>query len=153
MDFKPNEFFIGLVEFITILLPGAMLTLIVLLVETNHPVQANYVLYQYAFSNDTNIIFWVAIIFSSFGLGYFLSSIASGLDPLYDAIRKQFYPYEEDLRLGSCLHEPFATNKKSNKCSTKTNKPKPISHSGDTLPMMRQNLKTVCRRLLRGCLL
>jgi len=97
MDFKPNEFFIGLVEFITILLPGAVLVLIVLLVEANHPVQANHALYQYAFSDDTKIIFWVAIIFSSFGLGYFLSSIASGLDPLYDTIRKLFYPYDEDL--------------------------------------------------------
>lgn len=97
MDFKPNEFFIGLVEFITILLPGAVLALIVLLVEANHPVQVNHPLYQYVFSDDTKIIFWVAIIFSSFGLGYFLSSIASGLDPLYDAIRKQFYPNDEDL--------------------------------------------------------
>lgn len=97
MDFKPNEFFIGLMEFITILLPGAILAIIVLLVEANHPVQINHALFQYAFSDDTRIIFWVAIIFSSFGLGYFLSSIASGLDPLYDAIRKQFYPYDEDL--------------------------------------------------------
>jgi len=98
MDFKPNEFFIGLVEFITILLPGTVLALIVLLVEVNHPVQACHALHQYAFSDDTNIVFWVAIIFSSFGLGYFLSSIASGLDPFYDTIRKQFYPYDEDLR-------------------------------------------------------
>ncbi len=98
MSFKPNEFFIGLVEFITILLPGAVLAFIVLLVEANHPVQTGHALYQYAFNDDKKIIFWVVVIFSSFGLGYFLSSIASGLDPLYDAIRKQFYPYDEDLR-------------------------------------------------------
>jgi len=98
MNFKPNEFFIGLVEFITILLPGAVLALIVLMVEANHPMEDNHVLYQYAFTESTSILFWVAIIFSSFGLGYFLSSIAAGLDPLYDAIRKQFYPHDEDLR-------------------------------------------------------
>lgn len=97
MSFKPNEFFIGLVEFITILLPGAVLALIVLLVEKNHPVQDNHPFYQYAFSDSTNMIFWMVIIFSSFGLGYFLSSIASGLDPLYDGIRKQYCPYDEDL--------------------------------------------------------
>lgn len=97
MSFKPNEFFIGLVEFITILLPGAVLALIVLLVEKNHPVQDNHPFYQYAFSDNTNMIFWMVIIFSSFGLGYFLSSIASGLDPLYDGIRKQYCPYDEDL--------------------------------------------------------
>ncbi|MBL0136049.1 MAG: hypothetical protein IPP79_19745 [Chitinophagaceae bacterium] len=55
---------------------------------------------MFAFSEDTTIIFWVLIVFSSFGLGYFLSSIASGLDPLYDWIRKQFSPYNEDLEKG-----------------------------------------------------
>lgn len=49
MDFKPNEFFIGLVEFITILLPSVILTLIVLLEETKHPLQADHASYQYAF--------------------------------------------------------------------------------------------------------
>lgn len=98
MNFKPKEFFIGLVEFITILLPGIVLALIILLVESKHPVQLDRFLYQYVFSEDTKAISWVAIIFSSFGLGYFLSSFASGLDPLYDKIRKQIYPYEEDLR-------------------------------------------------------
>jgi hypothetical protein len=97
MDFKPNEFFIGLVEFITILLPGAVLALIVLLVEVNHPVQVNFPFYKYAFFEDTSIIFWVVFVFSSFGLGYFLSSIASGFDPIYDAIRRQYYPHTEDL--------------------------------------------------------
>ncbi|MDZ4784931.1 MAG: hypothetical protein SGJ02_02530 [bacterium] len=108
MDFKPNEFFIGLVEFTNILLPGAVLALIVLMVEANHPVKDNHRLYQYAFTESTSIIFWVAIIFSSFGLGYFLSSIASGLVTLYDTIRKQFYPYDEDLRQRfkyNCLSE------------------------------------------------
>ena len=97
MNFKPNEFFIGLVEFITIMLPGAVLAFIILLVEANHPIQPGHAVYQYVFANDTKIIFSIAFIFSSFGLGYFLSSVASGLDPLYDAIRKQIYPYEENL--------------------------------------------------------
>lgn len=98
MDFKPNEFFIGLVEFITILLPGAVLALIILLVEANHSLPDKDPLYEYAFADNKNILFWVAFILSTFGLGYFLSSIASGLDHLYDAVRKQFYPYEEDLK-------------------------------------------------------
>lgn len=98
MNFKPNEFFIGLVEFITILLPGAVLMLIVLYAEKGHPSQENHFLYQYALSEETSTIFWVFFTFSSFGLGYFLSSVASGLDHLYDMIRKQIYPYEENLR-------------------------------------------------------
>ncbi len=100
MDFKPNEFFIGLVEFITVLLPGAVLAIILLMIESYHPIISNRPLYLFAFSEDTTIIFWVLIVFSSFGLGYFLSSIASGLDPLYDWIRKQFSPYNEDLEKG-----------------------------------------------------
>lgn len=38
MNFKPNEFFVVLVELITILLPGA--------VEANHPVKANHAVYH-----------------------------------------------------------------------------------------------------------
>jgi hypothetical protein len=97
MDFKPNEFFIGLVEFITILLPGAVLAFLFLLIEKSHPVQENHLLFEYALSAETVIIFWVFFIFSSFGFGYFLSSTASGLDTVYDMIRKQIYPYEEIL--------------------------------------------------------
>jgi hypothetical protein len=90
MNYKSNEFFIDL-EFITILLSGTVLVFINLLAESNHPVQTGHAIYQYAFNDDTKIVFWVVVIFS-FGLGFFLSSIASGLDPLYDRIRKQFYP-------------------------------------------------------------
>jgi hypothetical protein len=106
MDFKPNEFFIGLVEFITILLPGAVLALIILLVEANHPMKISHPLYQYVLCDKTEVIFWVAFVFSSFGLGYFLSSTASGLDYFYDRIRKQYYPHIEDLSEGfkyNCL--------------------------------------------------
>jgi len=98
MDLKPNDFFIGLVEFITIMLPGAALALIFLLVEYCNPIQDKHFLYQYAFAKDTSILFWFSFILTSFGLGYFLSSIASGLDGLYDTIRNHVYPYEEELR-------------------------------------------------------
>jgi len=56
MNFKPNEFFIGLVEFVTILLPGAVMALIILVVEANLSVKGNHVMYQYAFSEDTELI-------------------------------------------------------------------------------------------------
>lgn len=98
MNFKPSEFFIGLVEFISILLPGAVLTMVFLAIEYQHPLQSEHHLFKYALSDEFKIIFWVIFIFSSFGLGYFLSSVASGLDPFYDFIREQTYPYEEDLK-------------------------------------------------------
>ncbi len=67
MDFKPNEFFIGLVEFITILLPGVVLALIVLLVEANHPVQSGRAMYQYAFADDTKSKYSYANLFQKEG--------------------------------------------------------------------------------------
>lgn len=97
MDFKPNEFFIGLVEFITILLPGALLSFVLLMVEACHPIQKGGKLYKYAFNPETDFVFWVAFVFTSFGAGYFLNSFASGLDPLYDSVRKQYGPYNEEL--------------------------------------------------------
>jgi len=97
MDLKPNDFFIGLVEFITIMLPGAALAMIILLVEYGHPIKQVHPLYLYAFESSTSILFWFAFVLTSFGLGYFLSSIASGLDPRYDAIRAHIYPHDLDL--------------------------------------------------------
>lgn len=97
MNFKPSEFFIGLVEFISILLPGAVLTMLFLALEYQHPLNLEHRLFEYALLDDFEVIFWVTLVFTSFGLGYFLSSIASGLDPIYDFIREQTYPYEEDL--------------------------------------------------------
>ena len=97
MNFKPNEFFLGLVEFITILLPGAALMTILLAVEAKHPLGMEHAAYTYAFSKDNNFVFWVSFVFISFGLGYFLSSFASGLDELYDRVRIQIYPYEEHI--------------------------------------------------------
>lgn len=94
MDFKPNEFYLNLVEFITVLLPGAVMATILLSWEATGCPKG---LYQYAFETDKSIAFWIAFVFASFGLGYFLSSVASGLDHVYDEVRKQVYPYEEDL--------------------------------------------------------
>lgn len=97
MNFKPSEFFIGLVDFISILLPGAVLTMVFLVFEYNHPAQPGHALFEFALRDDFQVIFWVTFIFTSFGLGYFLSSAASGLDYFYDVIRRQIYPYGEDL--------------------------------------------------------
>ena len=71
MNFKPNEFFISLVEFIAMSLPDTVLAVLVYFVETKCPLLANHVMHQYAFSDKANIIFWGVNIFSSFGLGYF----------------------------------------------------------------------------------
>lgn len=98
MAFKPTDFFIGLAEFISILLPGALLAGVVLMVDATMSANtAHTPFYQYLLQDQTNTIAWVALLFASYGFGYFLSSLASGLDTTYDSIRKQFAPYEEDI--------------------------------------------------------
>lgn len=92
MNFKPNEFFIGLVDFISVILPGSLLTAILLGVEAN----GKEGIYTY-YKGDTSIALWIAFIFVSFGLGHFLNSIASGIDWFYDWIRKQLFPYKENI--------------------------------------------------------
>lgn len=90
MNFKPNEFFLGLVEFIVILLPGAALTVIIC--ESTGQILS-------PLNRADGTVAWVTFVFVSFGLGYFLNSIASGLDVIYDEIRKAIYPYEESIKL------------------------------------------------------
>lgn len=102
MGFKPNEFFLGLVDFIAILLPGALLTGILLAVDKFHagwysPGATATPLFQLAQDEKTVTVFWVGFVFTSFGLGYFLSSIASGLDVLFNRIREELFPYERQL--------------------------------------------------------
>lgn len=98
MAFKPTDFFIGLAEFISILLPGALLAGVLLMVDNSMSANtAHMPFYRYLLQDQTNTIAWVALLFASFGFGYFLSSLASGLDTTYDGIRKQFAPYEEDI--------------------------------------------------------
>lgn len=102
MEFKPNEFFLGLVDFIAILLPGALLTGILLAVDNFHagwysPGATDTPLFQLARDTQTVTVFWVGFVFTSFSLGYFLSSIASGLDVLFNRIREELFPYERQL--------------------------------------------------------
>lgn len=102
MSFKPGEFFFGLVDFIAILLPGSLLAAILLVIDNLNKGWAgldekNQSLFQFANQNETAPVFWVSFAFASFGLGYFLSSISSGIDVLFDKIRAQLYPYKENL--------------------------------------------------------
>lgn len=98
MNFKPNEFFLGIVEFIVIILPGALFVTVLLVIESKHNINSIRDLYQNIPEKELRTGFWVAFAFSSFGFGYFLSSIASGLDQIYDIVRNQIYPNIEKLK-------------------------------------------------------
>jgi len=96
MDYKPSELFIGLVEFISVILPGSLFTAILLGIDASNPIYNDTELFNY-YKDDTSVVFWVAFIFVSFGVGYFLNSIASGLDWFFDKIRIELFPYKIDI--------------------------------------------------------
>ncbi|HEY8185490.1 MAG TPA: NUDIX domain-containing protein [Pyrinomonadaceae bacterium] len=87
MNFEPQKFFIGLIDFFAILLPGALLTL---LVKDNVGPrllgQAEY--YKLVGTNG-----WVAFIFCGYLLGHFIFLIGSWLldDHVYEPIKNANY--------------------------------------------------------------
>lgn len=85
MNFEPQNFFIGLIDFFSILLPGALLTFFV----KDHvgPRLLGTEYYQLA-DLDGGMVF----LFSSYLSGHFIFLIGSGLlDNWYDAIRNATY--------------------------------------------------------------
>ena len=97
MDYKPSELFIGLVEFISVILPGSLFTAILIGIDSTHPIYKNVPLISF-YDNDVSLVFWIGFFIVSFGLGYVLNSFASILDTLcYDPIKKRFFPYKSDF--------------------------------------------------------
>lgn len=82
MDFEPQKFFIGIIDFFSILLPGAVLTY--LFKDAVGPA-----LLGGGYSDLQGAAGWVAFIFCSYLLGHFLFFLGSLLDDLaYDPLRR-----------------------------------------------------------------
>jgi len=82
MNFEPQKFFIGLVDFFSILLPGALLTY--LLKDEMGP----WILGQEGYTKLTGTEETMVFLFSSYLFGHFLFLVGSLLDNfLYDPIR------------------------------------------------------------------
>jgi len=94
MDFKPNEFFLGLVDFTAIFLPGCLPTGILLAVEAQN-LLFKEPLYCIALQENSSTVFYVVYVFFAYTVGYFLSSIATFLDTWSDKIRHQIYPDDD----------------------------------------------------------
>ncbi len=93
MDFKPGEFFVGIIDFFAILMPGALLT------YTAKDFAQRHVFGVVLPSLQTEAQGWVAFIFSSYLLGHFIFLMGSFLDrSLYDRFRKRWL-IENDDRL------------------------------------------------------
>ena len=86
MSFEPQKFFIGLIDFFAILLPGGLLTFLV----KDH-VGPRLLGNDYYHLTGTNG--WVAFLASSYLLGHFVFLIGAGLldDYAYDPVRRASY--------------------------------------------------------------
>ena len=84
MNFEPQKFFIGLIEFFSVLLPGALLTYLL-----KDDVGPRFLDQDYR--SLVGVQGWTAFIFTSYLLGHFIFLLGSQLDELYDAIRKAGY--------------------------------------------------------------
>ncbi len=84
MNFEPQKFFIGLIDFFSIILPGALLTY--LLKDDMGPRLLGDGYLKLADAEG-----WMVFLFSSYLLGHFIFLLGSWVDELYDAIRKATY--------------------------------------------------------------
>ncbi len=86
MTFEPQKFFIGLMDFFSILLPGALLSY--LLKDVLGPLFIGDGYYRL-----DGVQGWVVFLFSAYLLGHFIFLVGSWLldDHLYDPIRKATY--------------------------------------------------------------
>jgi 8-oxo-dGTP pyrophosphatase MutT (NUDIX family) len=81
MNFEPEKFFIGLMDFFSILLPGALLTY--LLMDSAGPTILGAVQYKKLSSTPG----WVGFLFASYLLGHLIFLLGSWLDEIYDWFR------------------------------------------------------------------
>src|SRR3954454_7829150 len=81
MSFEPQKFFIGLMDFFSILLPGALLTC--LLMDEVGPVVLGNRFYKL-----TDAEAWAAFLFASYLFGHLVFLLGAWLDEFYDWARR-----------------------------------------------------------------
>jgi hypothetical protein len=81
MNWDPEKFFIGLMDFFSILLPGALLSY--LLMDDLGPV-----LLPRRFCTITGTEGWAVFLFASYLFGHFVFLLSSSLDGFYDLLRR-----------------------------------------------------------------
>src|SRR5256885_4363402 len=79
MDYKPSDAFVGMLDFFAILLPGALLTLIVMVPARRYLFDGNILPPLQGEAQS-----WVAFVFASYLLGHFVFLLGSHLDSFYD---------------------------------------------------------------------
>jgi hypothetical protein len=100
MDYKPNDFLVGVIDFFAILLPGAMLAFVFKDLALNH------VFGTFLPSITGEAQGWAAFLISSYLLGHFLHFAGSYLDTsLYDRYRAKVLTGDGRGRVFECANK------------------------------------------------
>lgn len=91
MDYKPSDFFVGVIDVFAILLPGSLLAF------ATQDLATQYVLDGVLPPIQGDVQSWIAFFFAAYLLGHFIFLIGSFLDSLvYDRYRKRFLVRNND---------------------------------------------------------
>lgn len=87
---KPSEFFVGVVDFFAILLPGAVATAILA------PHLGPLLFGPLLLAPTTEAGSWAMFLASAYFLGHLIFLIGSYIDPLYNVLRERLNPYDNE---------------------------------------------------------
>jgi hypothetical protein len=84
MSYKPSDFFVGIVDFFSIVLPGAVLLLFYWEIVRDH------ILALLPLDASSEVQLWLGFLLAAYVLGHFITALSSwSLDPLYDRTYRQ----------------------------------------------------------------
>lgn len=87
---KPSEFYVGVLDFFAILLPGAIVTAILL------PRYSDLIVGPLIPALPSDAAKWVAFLIFAYFAGHLIFLLGSYIDPIYNILRKQFSPYSDE---------------------------------------------------------
>jgi hypothetical protein len=94
MSFKPQDFFIGVTDFFSVLLPGALLTYVLLGILQDDIFGPEKLLD----ASENVVSQWIVFLVISYIVGNIVFMVASFLDLTYDSfLRRRFFQSEHDL--------------------------------------------------------
>jgi len=93
MKFEPGSFYLGVVDFFSIMLPGGLLAFFL-----NHKIGSDvFGPLLPAIPGDVPGATWIVFLFAAYLFGHIVFLGGSYLDLLYDPVRKVIWPKEKDL--------------------------------------------------------
>ena len=90
---KPSDFFVGVLDFFAILLPGAIATAML------SPRVGPWVLGPLIDKPSSEAVGWAMFLTAAYFLGHLIFLVGSWIDRFYNALRERFNPYRQRERL------------------------------------------------------